>query len=85
MSLVTLFSRCVSRPAVRPKRDREADRLIAAWGSDASEMARILQFRARAGLLHEDQPGFWASVALSIGHKIGVPDDPRLGANLLTP
>jgi hypothetical protein len=83
MSLTTMLARCVSRPPVRPKRERDVERLIEAWGPNAVEMARILQFRMRARLLDDRPPGFWASVAATISHRIGVPDDPRLGTNLL--
>ena len=61
----------------------EAERLIEIWGAGAHDVARNLSFRENAGFLQSASPGFWATVAREVGHRIGVPEPAHLARNLL--
>lgn len=82
---MNMLQRWMTRSQPRSRTRMAGDRLPASCGPEASDMARIMAFRAGAGLLHEPEPGFWAGVAHVVGHGIGMPDDVRTGANLLVP
>lgn len=60
----------------------EAERLIEIWGAGAFDVARNLSFREEAGLLQTASPGFWATVAREVGHRIGLPEAGHLGRDL---
>ncbi|MCW6511365.1 hypothetical protein [Lichenifustis flavocetrariae] len=66
-------------PAHSPR--GEADRLLGIWGDTAYDVARNLSMREDAGLLQTASPGFWANVVREIGHQMGIPDAPVLGAH----
>lgn len=78
MTKIIRFKRPVTERSIS-----EAERLIEIWGEGAYDVARNLSFREDAGFLQTASPGFWATVAREVGHRIGLPERGPLGRNLL--
>ena len=85
MNMSTRVSRLFKQQSLEQSAQSEADRLLGLLGETACDVARNLSVREGAGLLHTSTPNFWARVGHEIGHRIGMPEGPTFGSNLLVP